>query len=204
MLVNLQKLAWRDGQSLSVVQRATFRTTRFYLQNATSSAVWQRLLRGEVNVQGITRVLVQRVWRRALAACDPAVSLLRRQETQVGRVRRNIHNLRRRQVPILYVLSGNDPGLDEIADYFGSNGRKLRRQHHVTFRILEGADHTLSAHWARQALLAEIAGFLWQRCGVTVPLARPVEPPDEKPVTDAPFAPAIAIDSLAALHSAIV
>ena len=195
MLVNLQKLAWQDGQSLSVVQRATFRTTRFYLRNVLSPAVWQRLLRGEVNVPGITHALAERVWRRALAACDPAISLLRRRETQVGRVRRNMHNLRQRQVPILYVLSGNDPGLDEIADYFGGNGRTLRRQRHVMFRMLEGADHTLSAHWAREALLAVIASFLCQRCGLVTQAAKPMESADENPVPDVPFAAPIAIDS---------
>ncbi len=176
MLVNLQKLAWNEGESLSVVQRATFRTTRFYLRNAVSTAVWKRLLGGEVNLPGISRALAGRAWRRALAAGDPLISLLRRRETLVGRVRRNMHDLRQRQVPVLYVLSGNDPGLDEISDYFGTNGRKLRWQRNVMFHVLDGADHTFSAHWAREALLELMAGFLRERCGLTVQAGRPVEP----------------------------
>ncbi|HEY3847132.1 MAG TPA: alpha/beta hydrolase [Acetobacteraceae bacterium] len=168
MLVNLQKFAWQDGESLSVVQRTTFRTTRFYLHHVISPLVWRRLMHGEINVGGITRALAGRALRRAAAAGDPALALLHRHETRVGRVRRQMHDLQRRNVPILFVLSGNDPGLDEIAEYFGAQGRQFRRQPNVMFRVLEGADHTLSAHWARDALLCLIAMFLRQRCGLAI------------------------------------
>jgi hypothetical protein len=176
MLVNLQKFAWQDGESLSVVQRGTFRNTSFYLRNVASRSVWTRLLRGQVNVLGISRQLAERAWRRGLAASDPALSLLRRQETQVGRVRRRMRELKQRQVPILYVLSGNDPGREEIAEYFGSQGHKLRRQDNVMFRVLDGADHTLSARWAREALFELMACFLRQRCGLPVQADKPTEP----------------------------
>jgi hypothetical protein len=79
-----------------------------------------------------------------------------------------MRDLRQRNVPILFVLSGNDPGLDEIAEYFGAQGRQLRRQSNVMFRLLEGADHTLSAHWARDTLLGLIAVFLHQRCNMAI------------------------------------
>jgi alpha-beta hydrolase superfamily lysophospholipase len=168
MLVNLQKFAWQDGESLSVVQRTTFRTTRFYLHHLISPLVWRRLMHGEINIGGITRALAGRALRRVAAAGDPALALLQRHETRVGRVRRQMRDLQRRNVPILFMLCGNDPGLDEIAEYFGSRGRRFRRQPNVMFRVLEGADHTLSAHWARDALLGLIAMFLRERCGLAV------------------------------------
>ena len=68
----------------------------------------------------------------------------------------------------LFVLSGNDPGLDEIAEYFGAQGRRLRRQPNVMFRMLDGADHTLSAHWFRDTLLGLIALFLRERCNIAI------------------------------------
>jgi len=34
--------------------------------------------------------------------------------------------------------------------------------------MLEGADHTLSAHWARDSLLGLIAMFLRQRCNMAI------------------------------------
>jgi alpha-beta hydrolase superfamily lysophospholipase len=168
MLVNLQKFVWQDGESLSVMQRTTFRTTRFYLRNLITLHVWHRLVHGEINVAGITRALAGRALRRVIAAGDPALALVKKHETHVGRVRRHMRDLQRRKVPILFVLSGNDPGLDEIAEYFGAQGRRLRRQPNVMFRMLDGADHTLSAHWFRDTLLGLIALFLRERCNIAI------------------------------------
>jgi hypothetical protein len=83
-------------------------------------------------------------------------------------VRRQIAELAQRSVQILYVLSGNDPGLDEIAEYFGFRGWRLRRSPNVIFRTMLGADHTLSAHWTRQRLRQSIALYLRQRFGVAI------------------------------------
>jgi hypothetical protein len=102
-------------------------------------------------------------------------------------------DLRQRQVPVLYVLSGNDPGLDEIADYFGNNGRKLRWQRNFVFHVLEGADHTLSAHWAREALLSLITGFLHDRCGVALQAGKPIQPAPAPPGSR--FAEPIPVDT---------
>ena len=200
MLVNLQKFVWDEGESLSVVQRTTFRTTRFYLHHLASPSVWHRIIHGEVNLGGISRTLATRVLRRAAAAADPLLALFGREETRVGCVRREIRALRQRHMPILFVLSGNDPGLDEIAEYFGAQGRQFRRQSNVMFRMLEGADHTLSARWAREALLRLIATFLRQRCSLAVEAAEQcaestparAAPP---PCRDAAFVGPVAIDS---------
>lgn len=176
MLVNLQKFVWQDGESLSVVQRSTFRTTRFYLRNAFTFATVQRLLHGEINVPGITRALAGRVTRRVAAVCDPALRFAGGQETPVGRVRRQVRDLTDRSVPILFVLSGNDPGLDEVAEYFGAQGRQLQRLPNVMFHMLEGADHTLSAHWAREALMQRIAAYLNRMFNVPVQGVPPRKP----------------------------
>jgi dienelactone hydrolase len=167
MLVNLQKFVWQDGESLSVVQRTTFRTTGYYLRNVANPAVWRRLLHGQVNTAGIAGALASRAVRQLAAVADPAIAAVRG-ETPVGMVRRQIAELEQRSVQILYVLSGNDPGLDEIAEYFGFRGWRLRRSPNVMFRTLQGADHTLSAHWARQRLRQSIALYLRQRFGAAI------------------------------------
>ncbi len=162
ILVNLQKFVWRDGESLTVVQRTTFRTTRFYLRNLACMDVWHRLILGRINVGGIVRVLAGRALRQLAAMLDPMIARLRG-ETRIGMVRRQMRQLTARSVPILYVLSGNDPGLDEVTEYFGLRGWRLRRHTNLTLRVLEKADHTLSAHWARERLRQCIASYLHQR-----------------------------------------
>jgi alpha/beta superfamily hydrolase len=167
MLVNLQKFVWTGDASLSVVQRTTFRTTSFYLRNITKPDVWRRLFRGQVNVSGIAGALASRAVRHVAAAAEPAMAAVRG-ESSVGMVRRQLAELAERSVQILYVLSGNDPGLDEISEYFGLRGWRLRRTRTVMFRTLRDADHTLSAHWARQRLRQAMATYLRQRYGVAI------------------------------------
>jgi hypothetical protein len=167
MLVNLQKFVWRGGESLSVVQRTTFRTTGFYIRGVASPTVWKRLAQGKINIGGIARALAGRALRQLAAAATPAITAVSG-ETQVGMVRRQLKELTQRPVRILYVLSGNDPGLDEIAEYFGPRGWRLRRAPNVVFRTISGADHTLSSHWARQYLRQIIAGYLRECFGVAI------------------------------------
>jgi dienelactone hydrolase len=167
MLVNLQKFVWHESESLSVVQRTTFRTTRFYMRNMISLSVWARLLRGRINVIGIARALAGRAARHVAAAVDPAIAAVRG-ETQVGMVHRQLRELAARSVQILYILSGNDPGLDEIAEYFGMRGWRLRHNSHIMFQTIDGADHTLSAQWARDALRRNVAIYLRRRFGVAI------------------------------------
>lgn len=168
ILVNLQKFIWQDGESLTVVQRTTFRTTGFYLRNLASPATWRRLLQGQINVSGITRALANRAARQLAAAADPAIAAVNG-ETRVGKVRRQLGELSKRSVRILYVLSGNDPGLDEISEYFGVRGWRLRRKPNVTFLTINHADHTLSTHWARERLRQAIEPFLRQSFRAVTP-----------------------------------
>jgi alpha/beta superfamily hydrolase len=161
ILVNLQKFVWQGDESLTVVQRTTFRTTGFYLRNLANPAMWRRLCQGQINVSGITRALAIRAARQLAAAADPAIAAVNG-ETNVGMVRRQLGELSQRSVRILYVLSGNDPGLDEISEYFGVRGWRLRRKPNVTFLTINRADHTFSAHWARERLKQAIQPFLRQ------------------------------------------
>ena len=161
ILVNLQKFVWCDGESLTVRQRTTFRTTRFYFRSIVCADVWYRLATGRINVTGIAGVLACRALRQLAAVLDPILATLRG-ETRVGIVRRQVGELAARSVQILYVLSGNDPGLDEVAEYFGLHGRRLSGHTNVTLHVFEKADHTLSAHWTRERLRQSIAWYLHQ------------------------------------------
>jgi len=161
ILVNLQKFVWQGTESLTVVQRTTLRTTGFYLRNVARLAVWRRLLRGQISAGRITWTLARRAALQLAAIADPAIAAVRG-ETTVGMVRRQLRELSARSVRILYVLSGNDPGLDEVSHYFGIDGWRLRRQRNVSFHTIPKADHTLSTHWSREQLMQLIIPYLQQ------------------------------------------
>jgi alpha-beta hydrolase superfamily lysophospholipase len=156
VLVNLQRFVWREGDPSDIVRRSDLRPTRFYLQNILNAQAWLRLLRADFDVANLVRVLATRLLRRALAGIDPLLNGLPGGVTRVGRVRRAMQALGNRRMPILYVLGCNDPGIEELAEYFGRDGWRLRRQPNVTMRLLEGADHTLGAHKLRTALIDDI------------------------------------------------
>ena len=166
ILVNLQRFVWREGDPSDIVRRTDLRPTRFYLRNILSAQAWLRLLRADFDVANLARVLVMRLLRRALAGIDPVLNRLPGGSTRVGRIRRGMQALADRGMPILYVLGCNDPGIEELAEYFGRDGWRLRRQPNVTLRVLEGADHTLGAHALRAALIRDIRDAWPARTGL--------------------------------------
>jgi alpha/beta superfamily hydrolase len=160
VLVNLQKFIWQEGIPLRVVQRNTKRPTQFYVRNLGNAAVWRRVLRGEVNVSGIFRALAGRALRRVRSRADPLLASCRGTPSDYGRVRAWFRDLERRGVPVLYVLSFNDPGLDELEEHFGASGTRLRRFGNVRLHLLHNADHTLMHLRARDELFVLIQALL--------------------------------------------
>jgi hypothetical protein len=110
--------------------------------------------------------------RRAIAGLDPLLNLLPGITTRVGLVRRTMQTLNDRGLPVLYVLGCNDPGVEELAEYFGRGGWRLRQQPNVAIRMLEGADHTLGTHKLRVALIELIRDWFregWRAQNGVVP-----------------------------------
>ncbi|HEY1935350.1 MAG TPA: alpha/beta hydrolase family protein [Acetobacteraceae bacterium] len=155
ILVNLQRFAWREGDPSDIVRRSALRPTQFYVRNLLSAQAWYRLIRADFDVANLARVFAARMMRRGIAALDPLLGHLPG-GTRVGRVRRTMRMLSDRGVPILYVLGCNDPGVEELAEYFGRGGWRLQQQPNVTLSILRDADHTLGARSVRAALIEEI------------------------------------------------
>ncbi|HUN44275.1 MAG TPA: alpha/beta hydrolase [Acetobacteraceae bacterium] len=160
VLVNLQRFAWRDGDVPDAIRRTDLRPTRFYLRQIFSVDAWRRLLRADFDVLNLARVLGLRLLRRTIAGIDPLLALVFRGATRVGRVRQMARTLGQRGVRILYVLGCNDPGVEELAEYFGHEGWRLRKQPHVTLRSLADADHTLGAARVRAELIGQIRNWL--------------------------------------------
>jgi alpha-beta hydrolase superfamily lysophospholipase len=172
ILVNLQRFVWHEGDPPDTVRRTDLRPTRFYLRNILSTQAWLRLLRADFDVANLLRVVAMRQVRRAIAGLDPLLNLLPGITTRVGLVRRTMQTLNDRGLPVLYVLGCNDPGVEELAEYFGRGGWRLRQQPNVAIRMLEGADHTLGTHKLRVALIELIRDWFregWRAQNGVVP-----------------------------------
>lgn len=178
VLVNLQRFVWREGDPPDAIRRSALRPTQFYLRHIFDPQSWRRMFAGDFDVLNLIRVVALRMVQRGIAGLDPVIALTLGRATRVGRVRRSLRSLSFRGVPILYVLSNNDPGVEELAGYFGTGGWRLLRLPNVTLRLLENSDHTLSSHRLRVALIEEIAGWFQRLSGVVEPGSRVLsEPP---------------------------
>lgn len=174
VLVNLQRFVWQEGTPLKVVQTTTKRTTEFYMTNIRSLGVWSRLLRGQIDVRGISRALAGRAARRIRSAADPLLGKVGLQ-SRYGLVRGWFEELARRRVPVLYALSFNDPGLDELEEYFGAGGVRLNRMGNVRLHRLENADHTLTHHATREELYQLVAALADRLAPDGLPVPEPIQ-----------------------------
>ena len=133
VLLNLQRFFWKRGDSLEVAMRSGFRSTSWYLANLFDAAVWRRVLRGDINVRGISKALVRRVLQRFGAVSNVEASGTPAPRKQVLKWFRQF---RERGTDVLLVYSAEDGGLDEIALHGGRNARKIRKLSNVQFRII--------------------------------------------------------------------
>jgi pimeloyl-ACP methyl ester carboxylesterase len=156
VLINAQRLTWREGDSLEIAMRRSYKSTRFYAQTVLKAETWKRVLTGEVDFLGIGRTLVQRALARAL---NKLRALVRRAEEQ-SEVARGFYLLSDRGVETLLVYSDQDSGIDEMELHLGRAAKKLQGRTNVQIEIIEGADHTLTARWARERFTQLLERYL--------------------------------------------
>ena len=160
VLVNLQRFVWREGDQVEIAAERTFHGTGFYRAKLFDVATWQRILEGRVDVAGIARLLTSHTRKRLAASMS---ELAGRRHGSAGERRRIVQGfvtLAERGVRTLLLYSATDGGLDERDLYLGRGGRKLRGLAGVRQQLIEGADHTFSARWAREHVFQVLAAHL--------------------------------------------
>jgi pimeloyl-ACP methyl ester carboxylesterase len=158
VLLNLQRFFWKRGDSLQVAMRSGFRSTSWYISNAFDFAVWRRVLQGDINVRGITKALLRRVMQR-YGGVNPSANGAGGQQSR-HKVLNWFRQFRERGTNVLLVYSAEDGGLDEIALHGGRNAKKIRKLPNVQFRIIEGADHNITAPSAYEAYAKILEDYL--------------------------------------------
>ena len=160
VLINAQRFAWNPGDTLEIAMRKSFKSTRFYLETALKPETWQRALSGDLNLVGIGQTLLERGLKRARSKADAVRSRVLGPGAEKSEVARGFVLLSDRGVQTLLVYSAQDGGLDELDAHLGSGGKKLEGRENVKIQILEGADHTLTARWARERFAQLLETFL--------------------------------------------
>jgi pimeloyl-ACP methyl ester carboxylesterase len=165
-LVNLQRFIWTGEEDLEALMARAYRATDSYLQEIGSGAIWQRLLKGDINwprLPGIARSIVRRTAARIGNRLWPIAARLLGIETQSVRISGMLRQLSERGTDTLLVYSDTDPGRDELARHFGPLGRRLRLPG-VRIATIENADHDITSQEARSAYFELLTKYL--RCEV--------------------------------------
>ena len=95
--------------------------------------------------------------------------------SMAARVNAFFGDLATRGTRVCLVYGGNDPGLLELRNYFGPEGRDLRRFGNVSVALIPGADHNLTSARASAAMLEHVVALCTEPAPRDEPLAaRPI------------------------------
>jgi pimeloyl-ACP methyl ester carboxylesterase len=155
IIVNLQRFVWKEGTSLQVAGKRTKRSTRFYVRALGRRNTWVRIFKGEGDVVSTVSTLVLRSLRR----WRPSNSL-KETGTPHDHIRRAVRHVAESGTHLRFWYSEDDPGLSELEEYFGKDGRQLNALPNVRIETLQGADHSLNSYAARMQFIALFEAFL--------------------------------------------
>jgi pimeloyl-ACP methyl ester carboxylesterase len=153
ILINQLTFHWREGDSLDVRMRTTFKSTDFYRRAAMQVATWKRVARGQVHLGAIMQKIAERGWMRIKRW--PAQWL--RQDTDVAL---GFRRLSERGASVMVVCGEDDASCDLIAEHLGPNAERLRHDSNFRFALISDTDHTFAPQAARRVLMAELTGLL--------------------------------------------
>lgn len=160
IVINPQTFEWKEGDSVELSIRRSYKSTRHYMRALLDRRVWTEVLRGEVNVRGIASVLHQRFTDGAGARIRELMARSRGRPPPCTEIERAFRAMSDRGVHSLLVFSSNDGGLDMIEKHLGRNARKMKARDNFRLAIVEGADHTFTPIDARRELHQLVTRFV--------------------------------------------
>lgn len=153
ILMNPLTFHWREGDSLDVKMRTTFKSTQFYRRAAMQLDTWKRVAHGQVRLGPIAQKIAERGWTRLKGW--PAQWF--RQDTDVAVGFRRLCGRGTRAI----VVCGEDDGsCDVIAEHLGPDAERFHRDPNFRFAIISGTDHTFAPAAARRELTRHLTDYL--------------------------------------------
>ena len=148
LMINPLTFDYREGSGKQIALR---RDSRRYDRMVRNRSAWRKLLRGEVSLLRIVRVLS---WRAVAALKPRTLDLMRTLHVPMPHDLGNRFSaLARRGVRIELVLAHDDPGGMMLAEQAGNTVPALQRTGAMHIRTLDGPDHSFTALWMQPLLL---------------------------------------------------
>lgn len=144
-MINLIRFHWQPGESLDVATaQSSFRPTEAYGKRLFQWETWKRMLRGDIALMPIAQALLRRVLGRIKRS---GIRLLNKMGLASSREIEALGWFRAldgQRVRVAMIHTLEDPGLVELAAYFGAHGDDLKALRHVSLVQIDGGDHNVS------------------------------------------------------------
>ncbi len=162
VLMNSRLLEWQEGTDEAAWQatmRLNYKSTAFYRSALMQPGVYRRMLRGEVDVQGIARRVGTVIEARIRRAVGRLANGGREEEGVLARTRQ----LCARGTDTLVVVSAHDDGRDYLEFHFGNRGSRLAGNPNFRMIVVEGGDHTFSSSASQRMVTQTVQQHIERR-----------------------------------------
>jgi pimeloyl-ACP methyl ester carboxylesterase len=129
---------------------------RAYYRMARKLSTWKRVVRGGVDIAGITTTIIRRSLHAAAHNVAEAWGKIRNQDSVRSTGAAQFRSLAARNTQTRFIFVEEDPGLDELEVVFGRGGHLLRQVPNLKLTILNEGDHIFSWNYSRRQLLSAV------------------------------------------------
>jgi pimeloyl-ACP methyl ester carboxylesterase len=137
---------------------------RYYQTSMWKPDKWLKLLRGDVDLARVARMVAPKIKSVAMRSLQRALDRVRPKPTDDhADVPACLRVMAQRGVDTFLLVTVHDPGVDYVDVHFGKRMRELAAVANYRREDLAGTDHTFTSVWAQQQVRATIREHLARR-----------------------------------------
>jgi alpha/beta superfamily hydrolase len=166
LLINPLAFYWKEGMSLDVSPTRHYKHWSWYMGSARKLDRWRKLLRGEVDLGKIARVVVERVtllvaikMQRLRAVLAPGADKAAERDD----LNRDIGMLVNAGRRVSFFFADGDPGIDLLLTNAGRTVKRFTAKKKLSIDIIAEADHTFTQRERRDELIRRVSEHLGER-----------------------------------------
>ncbi len=156
--VNPQRLVWNPAEDPEELVRYGLRSMHDYVGDIRNGRALKKLIRSRKRLMPAALYLVKRNIRNAMSRVPLAARSALLPASMAARIDAAFKTLADRGTRVALVFTPGDPGLTELRDYFGPEGRDMRYPN-VSVAVVVDADHNLTATRASATMLDQMLAF---------------------------------------------
>ena len=152
VMINPLTFFWRDGDRLSDVKEyEVIENAAKYRSKLMTDEPWRKLVRGQLDVGLISKVLMRRSWTLVAPLVFEVAKLLRLPLRQD--LARELETAAGHGIELRFVFAAEAPGCALLRQQGGSTVTRLQAKHAATLDFVADADHTFTRFEARERLV---------------------------------------------------